>query len=52
VGLGLSLAQHIVNAHGGSIGIESKAGEGSMFTIELPTEPGQAGDRPSVSVEG
>lgn len=35
-GLGLSIAQWIANAHGGSIVVESRAGRGSVFTIELP----------------
>jgi signal transduction histidine kinase len=35
-GLGLSMAYDIVKAHGGEIRIESKEGEGSKFTIELP----------------
>jgi len=51
VGLGLSLAQHIVNAHGGSIDLESKAGEGSTFTVALPARPGPAEDRPAESAE-
>ncbi|MFI5173665.1 MAG: sensor histidine kinase [Terriglobia bacterium] len=40
-GLGLSLVQHIVKAHGGSIRVESRVGEGSRFIIQLPLpEPG------------
>lgn len=35
-GLGLSLAYDIVKAHGGELKVESKAGEGSIFTIRLP----------------
>jgi signal transduction histidine kinase len=36
-GLGLSIAKFIVDAHKGSISIESKPGEGSTFTVKLPT---------------
>ncbi|MBD0376766.1 MAG: hypothetical protein ICV51_14190 [Flavisolibacter sp.] len=35
-GLGLSLAYDISKAHGGEIKVESKAGEGSAFIVELP----------------
>jgi len=36
-GLGLSLAYDILKAHGGEITVETKQGEGSVFTVELPT---------------
>lgn len=35
-GLGLSIAQRLVNAYGGEIAIESALGSGSIFTIRLP----------------
>jgi len=37
-GLGLPVVHGIVTSHGGSIAVESKAGEGTRFDIRLPLE--------------
>ncbi len=35
-GIGLTLVKRIVEAHGGNIGVTSKPGEGTVFSIQLP----------------
>jgi two-component system phosphate regulon sensor histidine kinase PhoR len=35
-GLGLAIVKHIANVHGGTVGLESEFGEGSIFTLCLP----------------
>jgi two-component system, NtrC family, sensor kinase len=39
-GLGLAVARKIVTEHEGTIGVQSKVGEGSTFTVKLPVEHG------------
>jgi signal transduction histidine kinase len=35
-GLGLSLVKSVIETHGGRVGVVSKVGEGSTFTVHLP----------------
>ncbi|MEE8466560.1 MAG: hybrid sensor histidine kinase/response regulator [Dehalococcoidia bacterium] len=44
-GLGLSMCDRMVRAHGGRIWVESKEGEGTTFYVELPVEGPPAGGR-------
>lgn len=38
-GLGLSIVKHIVQLYDGEIQVESRMGEGSVFTVRLPLQP-------------
>jgi signal transduction histidine kinase/DNA-binding response OmpR family regulator len=35
-GIGLALVNELVNLHGGTIGVESEEGRGSIFTVKIP----------------
>jgi signal transduction histidine kinase len=48
-GLGLSLVQRIVEAHGGRIAVRSAPGNGSEFTVHLPSATEQPATRPSAA---
>lgn len=39
LGLGLYIADQIVKAHGGRIEVQSKEGQGTIFSVLLPVEP-------------
>lgn len=56
-GLGLSISYGIVREHGGQISVESGAGRGARFTVELPVgapaaEPAPATPGPAPRLEG
>ncbi len=44
-GLGLSIVKHIVAAHGGTVDVWSKVGQGSTFTVRLPAAVSSPGDQ-------
>jgi len=35
-GLGLTLAKHVIDAHGWQIDVKSNPGQGSIFSISIP----------------
>ena len=41
-GLGLAIVRHVAGNHGGDVRVESKEGEGSVFTLRLPSAPAGA----------
>ena len=45
-GLGLPTTAKLIEAHGGTIAVESELGHGTRFTIELPAVPQLAATNP------
>jgi two-component system sensor histidine kinase HydH len=43
-GLGLPTTRKIIEAHGGTLSVQSEPGRGTQFTIELPTPRRIAGE--------
>jgi signal transduction histidine kinase len=39
LGLGLFITQQLVQAHGGQLGVQSRTGEGAIFSVSLPLTP-------------
>jgi two-component system, OmpR family, sensor histidine kinase SenX3 len=41
-GLGLAIVRHVAQAHGGDVSVQSREGEGSLFTLHVPISNGSA----------
>jgi CheY-like chemotaxis protein len=50
-GLGLTLVQKLTDLHGGSVQVESKFGEGSSFTINLPCKQNEIAELEKIQAE-
>ncbi|MEY3092327.1 MAG: Histidine kinase, gyrase and HSP90-like ATPase, partial [Actinomycetota bacterium] len=42
----LAIVRHVANNHGGDVVVSSTEGEGSTFTLRIPTAPGLAAATP------
>ncbi len=47
IGLGLAIVQQIVEAHQGTIALDSAAGQGAAFTVSFPPRPAQGRGGPA-----
>lgn len=52
VGIGLYLVRHLVEAHGGRVGVQSEVGKGSTFTFTIPQPPKEEGEGGAASGSG
>lgn len=43
-GLGLAIVKHIVEKHHGTVSVKSEVGEGTTFTVTLPTAPSEVNE--------
>jgi PAS domain S-box-containing protein len=53
-GIGLALVQELVRLHGGSVSVDSREGEGSCFTVTIPSgmahlDPARVGAAPALA---
>jgi signal transduction histidine kinase len=49
-GLGLALTKRLVELHGGSVGVSSRPGEGTVFRVRLPRKARETPDRTVLTV--
>ena len=49
--MGLYMCKYIIELHGGDIRVQSKVGEGTTFTIVLPSFEEAAGENPDFRME-
>ncbi len=49
-GLGLAIVKHLARSHGGEVSVQSRFGEGTQFTIELPRYSSATKNEPLTAV--